>query len=331
LILIFSQERDLSTNQVIEWIQFFGKKFIRINSSARLVDFTLEISDLSVDFSLNFQQANGKITKVVWSAIEYCWFRRGGIFKDLKLNIEKSKIRTELEKNLKWDYDTIVEFIWHLIRSKPSLGNYFDENRNNKLINLHLASTSGFKIPHTIVSTNKSSVLNFIKKYSNETITKTLKYPISVNDGNQKISGSLTKKLSEENLNIYEELVAPSFMQEMINKKYELRIFFLFETLFSMLIYSQNDPQTKLDFRNYNRSKPNRFVPYKLPENIKMNVLKFIRSSGLNTGSIDIICSDKNEYIFLEVNPSGQFSFVSFHCNYKIEKEIAKILCKNED
>jgi D-alanine-D-alanine ligase-like ATP-grasp enzyme len=45
---------------------------------------------------------------------------------------------------------------------------------------------------------------------------------------------------------------------------------------------------------------------------------------NLDTGSIDMILDRKNEYVFLEVNPTGQFGWLSKSCNYYIEKEVAK-------
>jgi D-alanine-D-alanine ligase-like ATP-grasp enzyme len=46
----------------------------------------------------------------------------------------------------------------------------------------------------------------------------------------------------------------------------------------------------------------------------------------LNTGSIDLIVNTTGEYIFLEVNPVGQFGMVSSPCNYYLEREIARFL-----
>jgi len=46
----------------------------------------------------------------------------------------------------------------------------------------------------------------------------------------------------------------------------------------------------------------------------------------LNSGSIDILVTPNNEYVFLEVNPVGQFGMVSQPCNYYLEKRIAERL-----
>ena len=44
----------------------------------------------------------------------------------------------------------------------------------------------------------------------------------------------------------------------------------------------------------------------------------------LESGSLDIIVDKEDNYIFLEVNPVGQFDFFRKTCNYHIERDIAK-------
>jgi glutathione synthase/RimK-type ligase-like ATP-grasp enzyme len=49
----------------------------------------------------------------------------------------------------------------------------------------------------------------------------------------------------------------------------------------------------------------------------------------LTTASIDLIVDLNENYVFLEVNPDGQFGMISYPCNYYLEKEIANQLTKN--
>jgi glutathione synthase/RimK-type ligase-like ATP-grasp enzyme len=97
-----------------------------------------------------------------------------------------------------------------------------------------------------------------------------------------------------------------------------------------MAIFSSADAQTKADFRNYNWKKPNRTVPYELPEVITNKIVELMDSFQMNTGSLDFIVNENNEYIFLEVNPTGQFGMVSFPCNYHLEKIVAQTLVERE-
>ena len=52
---------------------------------------------------------------------------------------------------------------------------------------------------------------------------------------------------------------------------------------------------------------------------------------GLVMGSIDLIRSTEKEYVFLEVNPSGQFEMVSLPCNYHLEEKIANYLIRKKN
>ena len=97
-----------------------------------------------------------------------------------------------------------------------------------------------------------------------------------------------------------------------------------------MAIFSQEDKQTVIDFRNYNDQIPNRYVPYKLPHNIEDKIDKFMHKMNLDTGSIDMIVTPDLKYIFLEVNPVGQYDMVSVPCNYYLHKKIAQTISNNE-
>ena len=68
-----------------------------------------------------------------------------------------------------------------------------------------------------------------------------------------------------------------------------------------------------------------------LPLNIETYLLKFIKVSGFDTGSIDMIKSTDGNYYFLEINPVGIFSNISFCCNYYLEKEIINLLSGNKN
>jgi len=93
-----------------------------------------------------------------------------------------------------------------------------------------------------------------------------------------------------------------------------------------MAIFSTLDKQTEVDFRIYNEKKPNRNTPFNLPEDIQKKIVILMESVGLITGSLDLILTNKNEFVFLEINHAGQFGMVSFPCNYYLEEVIAKEL-----
>jgi glutathione synthase/RimK-type ligase-like ATP-grasp enzyme len=98
-----------------------------------------------------------------------------------------------------------------------------------------------------------------------------------------------------------------------------------------MAIFSQNDTQTQTDFRHYNSQKPNRTVPYKLPKLIKEKITLLMNKLNLICGSLDLINTNEGGYVFLEVNPNGQFGMISKPCNYQLEKKIATFLINTHE
>ena len=96
--------------------------------------------------------------------------------------------------------------------------------------------------------------------------------------------------------------------------------------IYSMAILSQLDPQTSIDFRNYNMTKPNRTVPFKLPTQVESKLIELMTALSQQTGSIDMVVTDEKEFVFLEVNPVGQYGMVSYPCNYDLNVKMAEYL-----
>jgi ATP-GRASP peptide maturase of grasp-with-spasm system len=216
---------------------------------------------------------------------------------------------------------TLIQFLYYKLNGKRHINSYYNSDVN-KLIVLEKAIKVGLLIPYTKILTNKNQASKFIKEIDYELITKTAT-PASTITGKELIIFSYTEAVNPQQLPID---FFPSMFQKMVEKEFELRIFFLESTFYTMAIFSQNDNQTKIDFRKYNREKPNRTVPFILPADIEHKLLNLMQSLHLNSGSIDMIYGKDEQYYFLEVNPIGQFGMTSFPCNYNLEKKIVEYL-----
>ncbi len=56
-----------------------------------------------------------------------------------------------------------------------------------------------------------------------------------------------------------------------------------------------------------------------------------MQAMNLNTASLDLVKTKEGRFVFLELNPSGQFGMTSYPCNYYLNKVIAEFLCKDEE
>lgn len=323
MILILSQaHQEASTDQIIDWISYYKGKFRRINGIDFYKNIRIEIGD---------QDHNVYFENITWDEVGVVWFRRWISEKDtdhITLNFDKNNIdglKLQFHEFIRKELRTLLTFFFDCIPE----GKFF-EKRNvdeiNKLMVLRKAAELDICIPNTYILTKRSSFEKLAS--SNKLITKAISNAPTIHFSNKLYCGYTASidKLPEE----IESFFSPSLFQESINKKYEIRAFLLSGKFYSMAIFSQNDAQTQLDFRRYNHDKPNRVVPYQLPNELENKLFKLADSFGLKSGSFDLIKTIDNQYVFLEVNPDGQFGMVSYPCNYHLERKFATELLNFE-
>lgn len=304
---IISMDGDHSTDEVIDWIHYFGADYKRINI----------VKDIENEL-FSFIKNNTEKPKTITSK---GWIRKLGMFRSLSSY-----------KNLLFDEQfEMTNYLYSELAVFKKL--FQDEDiewlcppeslRITKLDVLDAAIICGINIPETVVTNNKKTLVEIFKKYSGKIIVKSLTdSPVIVKEDNKFYP--LTMRVNEENLIDIPNIFFPSLIQQEIEKEYEIRSFYINGKFYSSAIFSQADKQTAIDFRNYNYKKPNRLVPYKLPLEIEIKLDKLCKTCDINTGSFDLIFSKTGEYYFLEINQSGQFGMVSKPCNYNLEKIIAK-------
>jgi ATP-GRASP peptide maturase of grasp-with-spasm system len=304
MVLIFSEENDSSTTQVIEWLTFYNIVYIRINETDELEiiiknnEFVIMISDNELELK----------------NVKFIWYRRPTLkFKRPYINLK------HFEDLLNIEYSKIIELFIYRLSQIPSLGNIISDS--NKLIITDIAKKVGLCTTDDYIVSNKMELLKLCK---NRIISKVISGH-SMYSFEEFTAFNYTSIINCNNNT--PDIFFPSLIQNYVDKKYELRVYYQQKRFFTMAIISQNDIQTSVDFRNYNKKKPNRTVPYKLPNKIEFKIIELMEKIEFDNGSIDLIVTPNNQYVFLELNPVGQFGMTSYPTNFNIEKSIAN-LCK---
>ncbi|MDR2836504.1 MAG: grasp-with-spasm system ATP-grasp peptide maturase [Bacteroidales bacterium] len=315
MILIISDTKDQSSCIVIDWLIYLHQEYFIITEQ----DY-IEILEINLPLDFTFKVQNRIIKH---SDIHAVWYRRG------KINIKQpilpefkkiEEISNAITKAIMFENRDIETFINYSLIQKKGINNFL-YSRTNKLLILSKAIELGFNTPKTLLTNSKSSLFDFDENF----ITKTVAESSSFDSKNyyffaytELVTKEIYKKL---NNNFY-----CSFFQEKINKKFEIRTFYLNSEMFSMAIFSQQNNKTSIDFRHYDDETPNRNVPFKLPSELELKIDKLMKSFNFNCGSLDFIYGKDNTIYFLEINPIGQFGMVSYPCNYHLHKKIAKYL-----
>jgi ATP-GRASP peptide maturase of grasp-with-spasm system len=329
MLLILSDEFDITTNDVIDWLDHLKISFLRINDTHSIAVNSLKINNEKTSWNITVFDPIGSTNRIIDSEeIKSFWYRRGKFVINNEFdNKERPSAYWEFNQKLKnfisKNNDDLIRFLYNNLKDRKHLGFFYD-NYTQKLQNLVTAQKLGLQIPSTQILNDKKSLISFLEQYG-KCITKGINEN-GVGIKNKIDAGCLTQLINKTDLKNIPELFSNSLVQEYIEKLFELRIFYINGECYSSAIFSQLDEMTKIDFRNYNYDSPNRIVPFMLPKFMKNKIVRFMNRVNMKTGSLDVLVSTKMEYYFLEVNPIGQFSWFSKKCNYNIENAIAKYL-----
>jgi ATP-GRASP peptide maturase of grasp-with-spasm system len=327
VICIFSTTRDQTTTDVMRWLSHLGvTDVLRVNSDNgisddRLVNFYIDGHTLSFRY-------DGRLIRL--SEIDAVWYRKGRNWlcnQFLEVNFsEHPKLAAYLRKKMNGEELRLSEYLHFMIENAlPALGSP-SRCDFNKLLVLHAAREVGLLIPAFHISNSRTSLERAIA--DKPSITKPITDVLYLFDNEQAKMGyfSYTEALTASVLDQLPDRLSPSLVQEQILKRFDARVFFLEGRCYAMAIFSQSDEQTRVDFRRYNYSTPNRAVPLRLGPDLEAKIARLFTSLMLNTGSVDFVVDKQGRFFFLEVNPVGQFSMVSAPCNYFLEKQVAVTL-----
>jgi len=199
---------------------------------------------------------------------------------------------------------------------------------HNKIQQLKIAQQSGFKIPRSIITNIPAKVREFYSDCNGKIVIKQLARNFILR--RNKTYGILTNLVKETHLkNLNNVILAPSFFQEYVSKKLELRITIVGKKIFSVAIYSQNSKKTSTDWRRYDlKNTPH--IMYDLPKDIEKKCLNMMKKSKLVFAAIDLILTPNDEYVFLDINPHGGWLWMENLIHLPITSTLVKLLSSLE-
>lgn len=178
---------------------------------------------------------------------------------------------------------------------------------NNKLAQLKIAVQCGLIIPTTLFSNNPQDIREFAQTHKNNGV---IYKPLSANFWFEESELKITYTSPLHTLPKDHLLqITPGIYQKTIHKAYELRVTCFGDYMVAAKLNSQQQPEGQYDWRKI-QGGTMQIDPYILPEQIKRQIQKFMKTMGLVFGSLDFIVTKEQEYVFLEVNEQGQFLWI---------------------
>ena len=184
-----------------------------------------------------------------------------------------------------------------------------------------MAKEIGFKTPQGIVTNSPDNFSHFLGRHKNDCIIKPI---FSGQIGWPEMHSVVFTSMLKTMPGAAQIETCPSYLQERIEKKYDVRVTVVGTELFAARIDSQADTETQTDWRV--GEKILRHEKIALPEQQADKCRELLRCLNLQFGAIDFIETAEGEFIFLEINPNGQWAWIETQTGMPISMAIAKQL-----
>jgi len=123
--------------------------------------------------------------------------------------------------------------------------------------------------------------------------------------------------------------LSPSIFQPYIEKAYELRCVVMGEKIFTAKLDSQACESTRMDWRAgaLEEEEPG-YEVFDLPERVQAGLHRLMRSFEINFASIDMIVTPAGEFVFLDLNPNGQWLWLEEELGLPLVAGMADLLTR---
>lgn len=178
---------------------------------------------------------------------------------------------------------------------------------SNKALQLRVARECGLLIPATLTTNKLAEARRFREACDGKVISKMLS-SFAVHDEAGREQVVFTNRFTEEDMAALDNLdLCPITLQEEIPKRLELRATVVGGKVFCASVDSAAMDGADVDWRRRGLALCDAWMPYELPAAVRDGLLAMTRTLGLHYGAADLIVHPDGRYLFLEVNPAGEF------------------------
>ena len=192
-----------------------------------------------------------------------------------------------------------------------------DEVAARKAYQLKVAAGLGLRVPRTLITNDPISAAAFI---DGEGAAGTIYKAFSATERAWRETRLLKP---EERAQLDAVRFAPVIFQEHIRADIDLRITMIGDAIFAAAILS-GETDYNVDFRMTMHAAT--IQAHDLPDEVVVKLRAFMGALGLVYGAIDMRLTPDGEYVFLEVNPAGQWLFIEERTGQPITAALAEHL-----
>jgi glutathione synthase/RimK-type ligase-like ATP-grasp enzyme len=320
-VLVLTQEFDPTVDPVVLAMAERGAEVVR----ADLSYFPRRMAVTSSDFDgarrvLRIHDGNGDgVREVDLDRLASVWYRRPTSF-DFGPDMAEPE-RQFARREAMQGVGGILRATHCLWVNRPDV----DAASELKPYQLELAKRLGLRVPRTLLTNDPAEVAALLDTADRPIVYKAFTGGVIHYPGGFP-SGLLTTVVGPEIREHLDRVGHTMCMfQEYIDKAYEVRLTVIGNTYFPVTIDSQRLDTTRTDWRGEDEKMP--YGHYRpMPGEIVKKSQALLAELGAVYGALDFIVTPSGEYVFLEVNPMGQFMWMQHDLDLPLGDHLAELL-----
>ncbi len=309
MILILSSPDDVHAQRVIEHLDDRGAESFLLDLSSYPRQGQLSVRYEPFTANLDFDDGRS----LPLNDCGAVWWRRPQPFQ-----IDPSLTNRRHVSFCLNETNEAIAGLWEALDARWVNDPKHDLSASRKVAQLKAAAELGLQIPATCLGNSPEAARKFIAQHGPG---RSIYKPFSATEADWRE----TRLFREQEMALLDKVkFAPLIIQECIEAVADLRITIVGDAIFPAAIYT-NPGSYSVDFRmDIQRA---RIEPVTLPMGVEQKLLRLMKRLNIVYGAVDMRLTPSGEYVFLEVNPAGQWLFVEEATHQPISRTLAETLC----
>lgn len=309
MILVLTNERDLTSDYVVLELERRGIQFVRLNSE--------RLSEASVSFDPALGRDGWRVelfgTALDFRSVRAAYFRRPGT-----PEAPAGVVQEDALKYCRAEWGAVLSSALNSLDERWLNSPLAILAAEDKPRQLAMAVALGFCVPPTLVSNDLGATL--AKFGAGPAVAKTVREALLDGDGVERVI--FTNKVPDLSLLDREAVAAaPVIFQRMVDKRSDIRVTVVGAQAYAAEILSQELEETCVDWRRGCHPELHHQAHILPPETAEMCV-SLVGALGLRFGAVDLVLDRDGGYWFLEVNPNGQWAWIENRTGLPLTKAI---------
>jgi glutathione synthase/RimK-type ligase-like ATP-grasp enzyme len=287
-VLIATEIDDLHADAVIRVLHERGAKVFRFHPEdvpTRCL-ITVTPSPSGIDFTIrNAHHAVSSYDVVA------AWFRRPG-------QVKPAEHSPDVDEYVRLQASDAVRAVYSALEGRWLSSPDAIRVAEDKMTQLRRAAEWGLRVPHTCMSNDPEEVRKFNDRAGGSTVVKPSRVQGAYLDGGFRFPLAARWDGAASDVSI---AAAPSIFQEVIEKVIEVRAVVIGDRVFAAEVPATED----IDVRAHDIDETYR--RHELPPEVADKLRDLTHGFGVRFASADLVVTPAGEYVFLDLNPNGQW------------------------